>query len=166
MWTPKTDDPQVGPLVRWTAEMLNASVETAAKIGCSPEAIVAQAALETGWGKSVVGTHNLFGIRVGVGWTGKTVSVMTREVVNGQNVYAPGLFRDYDSFAESIADHFEFLKNNSRYANVFDSDDSMSDEQYFENLQLDGYATDPNYAHALMNMKSSVIGLETHMDQS
>lgn len=141
-------------------EWLKAAEPTAAKIGCSPAAIVAQAVLETGWGRAAIG-NNLFGIKANASWKGKRQLVPTREVINGQDVFIKDWFRDYDTPAESFADHFEFLSRNSRYtaAGVFDPDDTKSDRQYFEALQRAGYATDPNYANALMNVRESVLSL-------
>lgn len=147
-------DPHMQKLADWTREMMDCAGPTAAGLGCSKEAIIAQAALESNWGQTAIG-HNLFGIRADASWRGATRTVQTREVVNGQEVYGPGLFRDYPTYAESIADHFAFLKANSRYAaaGVFNAG---SDRAYFEALQRAGYATDPNYATALMNMLASV----------
>lgn len=132
----------------WVRMMIEAAKPTAEKIGVSPEAIVAQASLESGWGQRKVGAHNLFGIKADSSWTGKRVVVRTREVYGGKEVMVDDAFRDYDSDAESIADHFAFLDRNSRYraAGVFDG---KGDVAYFEALQRAGYATDPNYASVL-----------------
>lgn len=154
-------DPDMQKLAEWTATMLDAAEPSARDIGCSSEAIVAQAALETGWGRAAIG-HNIFGIKANGGWSGKKQLVTTREVINGQSVMIQDWFRDYDSFADSFADHFQFLKVNTRYADVFTAG---SDEEYFRRLQADGYATDPNYAASLMAMLASVKSLEAHMDK-
>lgn len=154
-------DPHMQRLATWTCEMMNAAGPTAAQIGCSKEAIIAQAALESAWGASAIG-HNIFGIKADASWKGPTKTVATREVINGQDVMIDAAFRDYPSYAESIADHFAFLKANSRYAaaGVFNA---VSDEAYFEALQRAGYATDPNYARSLMNMLASVKMFTTYM---
>ena len=138
-------DPEMQRKALWVAAMMDAAPPTAAKLRVTPLAIVAQSATETGWGAHLVGQHNLFGIKVGVGWTGARVLVHTREVFNGQSVMIDDWFRDYPSFAESIADHLSFLEQNSIYrtAGVFDG---MGDLAYFYALQHAGYATDPNYA--------------------
>ena len=147
-------DPHMQRLAEWTRDMMDASGVTAAQIGCSKEAIIAQAALETAWGAAAIG-HNLFGIKADASWTGPTRIVPTEEVVNGQTIAINAAFRDYPSYAGSIADHFKFLRDNSRYAaaGVFNAG---SDQAYFEALQRAGYATDPNYARSLMNMLASV----------
>lgn len=152
-------DPNMQRIALWTAKALDAAEATAKLIGCSPQAVVAQAALETGWGKSAIG-NNVFGIKVGPSWTGKRQLVTTREFVNGRYVTIQDWFRDYDSMAESFADHFTFLSTNSRYKRVFDPEDKMSDEDYFRELQAAGYATDPNYANSLNAMLASVRNVE------
>lgn len=139
----------------WTMTMIGAAKETAKLLRVSPEAIVAQAALESGWGGSAIG-FNLFGIKAGSSWKGKKKLVTTQEVINGERITIDDWFRDYDSYEESIKDHFQFLRDNSRYANIFDPKQNTSDEAYFRLLQKDGYATDPNYADSLMNMLASV----------
>jgi hypothetical protein len=147
----------------WIASLMPGAESTAAKIGVSPEAIVTQAALETGWGRSAIG-HNIFGIKASAGWTGKKQLVRTREVFGGRDVYIDDWFRDYDSYAESIEDHFQFLLRNSRYrtAGVFNAG---SDEAYFQALQRAGYATDPNYASILTSVLRSVKDLTAHMER-
>lgn len=146
--------------VRLVKDWLSAAEPTAKLIGCSPAAVVAQAVLETGWGARAIGC-NIFGIKAGPGWTGKRQLVMTREVLNGQSVMMEDWFRDYDTIEESFADHFEFLRTNSRYAKagVFDPNDEKSDREYFEALQRAGYATDPNYASTLEQVRESVLRL-------
>lgn len=150
----------------WCAAMLDAAQATAQAIGCSPEAIVAQAALETGWGRTTIG-NNVFGIKAGPEWSGAKQLVTTREWSPQRGYYTiQDWFRDYPTLADGIQDHFRFLLENARYSNVFDPDDSMSDERYFELLQEDGYATDPDYAASLTNVLSTVKMFETHMTET
>ena len=144
--------------VRLVHEWLAGAEFTARKIGCSPSAVVAQAVLETGWGASAIG-NNIFGIRADPSWKGKVRHITTREVINGVSEIQHGqAFRDYDSVADSFADHFKFLVENSRYnkAGVFDPTDTKTDREYFEALQRAGYATDPNYANALLGVQALV----------
>jgi hypothetical protein len=139
---------------QWVAMLMPACEATAEKIGISPEAIVAQAALETGWGRSAIG-NNIFGIKATPGWKGARKIVGTQEVIGGQRISINDEFRDYPSLEASVADHFRFLDENSRYrkAGVFDA---ASDEAYFVALQRAGYATDPSYAHSLMSVLRTV----------
>lgn len=145
----------------WVAKMMAGAEGTAAKIGISPEAIVAQAALESGWGKAAIG-NNVFGIKADASWTGPRQNVRTREVLNGQEVFINDDFRDYATVQASIEDHFAFLSKNSRYrANgVFDR---KGDKAYFEALQRAGYATDPNYATVLSSVLRLVFAYTANM---
>jgi hypothetical protein len=149
-------------LAEWTARMLDASEATAAKIGCSPAAIVAQAALETGWGASAIG-NNVFGIKADVGWQGARRLAQTWEHISGADVPMECWFRDYPTLADGIEDHFEFLCRNARYANVFDKGNYLSDEDYLTRLAQDGYATAPNYAGQLIAVLATVRAIEGHL---
>ncbi|HJQ59450.1 MAG TPA: glucosaminidase domain-containing protein [Vineibacter sp.] len=156
----------------WVLAMIEAARATAARINISPEAIVAQAALESGWGRKGVG-NNIFGIKAGPGWTGRRRLSQTREVLSTPDHPFPEVisitkradgkfeyvvkdwFRDYDSWADCIADHFAFLDKGQHYqaAGVFDGN---GDEAYFHALQRAGYATDPLYAQRLCEVLGSV----------
>ncbi len=158
-------DPAMNKLALWVGEMMTAAEATATKLGRSAEAIVAQAALETSWGRVAIG-HNLFGIKADTAWRGPTLVRRTAEQRPDGSVYfidAP--FRDYASYADSIADHFTFLTKNTRYrdAGVFTAD---SDRAYFEALQRAGYATDVQYADKLMEMVASVKIFTARLESS
>lgn len=107
---------------------------------------IAQAILETGWGKYSIG-NNIFGIKASPSWTGKTVTCQTGEVVDGQSVTENGTFRAYDSIADSIADHARLFADNSCYHNIIGCTDYR---QACRDVQADGYATDPDYANKLI----------------
>jgi hypothetical protein len=153
----------------WVAKLMPGAEPTAFRIGISPEAIIAQSALETGWGKSAIG-NNIFGVKDHAkdNWHGKYQEVMTWEDVNGAEpggaVQIIARFRDYDSIAESFADHFKFLEENSRYrdAGVFAR---AGDEAYFAALQRAGYATDPAYAAKLSSILRTVKGYTARMER-
>jgi flagellum-specific peptidoglycan hydrolase FlgJ len=132
----------------------NAVIEACGGSTIFPSVKMAQAALETGWGKSVKG-NNMFGIK-GLGkkspyWTGKVVNTSTREVINGQSGQYNLDFRAYETVSDSIRDHTYFLQQNSRYANagVFTA---KTPEEQCKALQNAGYATDPNYAQSLISI--------------
>lgn len=160
-------DPRMQRLAEWTATMMGASESTAALIGCSAEAVVAQAALESGWGSAAIG-HNIFGIKAGSDWRGPKQLVWTREVFDGKAVMIQAWFRDYASYGDSIADHFDFLMRYKNYAaaGVFDPNNTKSDIEYFEALKRAGYATDPHYVDSLTNMLKSVMGFTRYMTPS
>lgn len=149
-------DPQMERAAQWTCDMLNGAEETAKLIGCTPAAIVAQAALETGWGRAAIG-NNVFGIKADPSWHGaKQLRRTAEQRPDGSVYYINDWFRDYPSLAAGIQDHFEFLKRNARYKNVFDPDGTKSDHDYFQAMADAGYATDVRYAEKLDAMLASV----------
>jgi len=120
--------------------------QAAAELGVDPKLLVAQAALETGWGKS--GRNNLFGIKAHGGWTGAKVTSGTTEYVNGVATRERASFRDYGSYADSFRDYVSFLKDNPRYQQALQHADNP--RQFIAGLQKAGYATDPAYARKVM----------------
>lgn len=116
----------------------------AAALGVAPEALVAQAALESGWGKHVGGDNNLFGIKAGSSWTGATKSLTTSEFSNGQMHKETASFRSYASIGDSFDDYVNMIKNSPRYAAVLNT--GYDTHRFAGALQKAGYATDPNYA--------------------
>lgn len=109
---------------------------------------IAQAALETGWGKHVKG-NAYFGIK-GKAPTGKSVNFDTREVIGGRSMTINDKFRAYTDLDEAADDYGRFLKTNARYAACFAFSDQP--EQFVDRLAAAGYATDPNYAHVLKSI--------------
>ena len=135
------------------------AVKAGNELGVDPKVILAQAALETGWGSAIKQTadgtssHNLFNIKAGSKWTGNTVYANADEIINNQPVKEISHFRAYESHADSFSDYVTLLKNNSRYYNVLKhADDSFA---YVKGLQDAGYATDPQYAEKIMNIVGS-----------
>lgn len=114
---------------------------------------IAQAALESAWGESGLTKNGnaLFGIKAGKSWTGKRYTTRTTEVQNGNTISTTADFRAYDSWADSIIDHDDFLRRNSRYAKVLECDNGYDAA---DALQAAGYATDPYYAHKLQSIIS------------
>lgn len=114
--------------------------------------MVAQAALETGWGKSEPRlpdgspSHNVFGIKAGRNWDGPVVSATTSEVVNGVTQRQVEQFRAYGSYAEAFRDYAALLTSSPRYARVVGTQDAAA---FARGLQQAGYASDPLYASKL-----------------
>jgi flagellar protein FlgJ len=121
-------------------------------MGVPAHYLLAQAALETGWGKSQPRTaegapsHNLFGIKAGRNWKGAVVEAMTTEYVAGAAVRTVQRFRAYASPREAFQDFAALLAHSGRYAGVLGS---ASAEGYAAGMQKAGYATDPAYADKL-----------------
>lgn len=134
----------------FVATMLPMAQAAAEKIGVDAHYLVAQAALETGWGKSIIrqqdgsSSHNLFGIKA-ADWQGESARVLTTEYVDGKPTKESASFRAYGSFEQSFNDYVSFLQNNQRYDNALDS--AANPKTFVRELQRAGYATDPQYAN-------------------
>jgi len=124
--------------------------EAAQLLGLKPQALIAQAALETGWGAHLMKfssgklTNNLFGIKADQRWSGAKVSVGSMEYEQNQAVNRRSYFRAYDSLEDSFTDYAAFIQDNPRYSNALQK--SAESAAYFTELQRAGYATDPEYA--------------------
>jgi flagellar rod assembly protein/muramidase FlgJ len=133
------------------AAISSAAQESAQQTSIPASFVVADAALESGWGASQLTQQamNLFGVKSDPSWTGPTYAIATREFLNGQWVMVNALFRKYSDWIGSIQDHAEFLINNPRYAAAFSTKDSAS----FAKAVADaGYATDPQYAQKIVSI--------------
>jgi len=119
------------------------------ELGVNPQAILAQAALESGWGKHQIKladgspSHNLFGIKASSNWHGKVAEVRTTEFVNGVAQKKVERFRAYDSDKAAFRDYAGLLKSAPRYHAVLNTGKTAD---FAQGLQKAGYATDPNYA--------------------
>lgn len=135
------------------------AVSAARQLGLAPQAIVAQAALETGWGQHVLhhsdgsSSFNLFGIKAGANWDGKRVAADTLEFDKGVMQRQRDTFRAYDSIAASVSDYVRLLKSSPRYRAALGSVDNA--HQLGAALQRAGYATDPEYGNKINEILNS-----------
>ena len=143
--------------VREFSDKLAGHAEIASKAtGIPAKFMLGQAALESGWGKREIkgsdgtNSNNLFGIKAGGDWKGKTVDVTTTEYVNGRPQRKVEKFRAYDSYADSFKDYAKLITNNPRYEKVLASGGDAA--SFAKGLQQAGYATDPNYATKLASI--------------
>jgi flagellar protein FlgJ len=125
------------------------------ELGVDPRAIIAQAALETGWGTSKPadaggGSNNLFGIKAGGRWQGASVAAMTQEYTAGVANDEVARFRAYGSEADSIKDYVSLLRDNPRYSAALNTGGDI--HAFATALQRGGYATDPDYANKLVSI--------------
>lgn len=129
------------------------------RLNVAPEGIVAQAALETGWGQHVMpdergeSSFNLFGIKAHGGWQGEQVSRRTLEFENGVPRPQTARFRAYSNVAATFSDYAEFLADNPRYSAVSGHGDDVAG--FANALQSAGYATDPQYANKITRVLES-----------
>jgi flagellar protein FlgJ len=149
----KTADPTIAGPQAFVQRLYPLARAAAKELNTTPETLLSQAALETGWGRSLMrqpdGTpaHNLFGIKADRRWTGPTVAVPTLEYEGGVAVKKVERFRAYESYAESFSDYVKFMRDNPRYRDALAA--GADAQAYFEGLAKGGYATDPAYARKL-----------------
>ncbi|MFQ3199211.1 MAG: flagellar protein FlgJ [Paraglaciecola sp.] len=147
------DSPEV-----FIRQLFPAAQVAARELGLDPNAMLAQAAVETGWGKYMMhnaqgNTHNLFGIKADPRWQGDKAIVNTLEFEQGLATPKKAEFRAYSSFADAMDDYVVFVKENPRYQHALTH--SAEPQRYFEQLQQAGYATDPGYANKILAVLNS-----------
>jgi peptidoglycan hydrolase FlgJ len=125
--------------------------------------LIAQAALETGWGRHLPGgsgdgtSSNLFGVKAGGRWQGDAVSAQTVEYTGpaAQTLQQP--FRSYRSIEQSIADYVSLLQGSARYQQALGTGDDVA--AFALGLKRGGYATDPAYVEKLTATAGQVRAL-------
>jgi flagellar protein FlgJ len=138
---------------RFIEQVMPHAQAAARELGVDPRALVAQAALETGWGTSQPAdaggpSHNLFGIKAGASWQGASVASDTTEYSSGGPGTENARFRSYEDIAGSVADYVRVLKESPRYAPALNTGTDV--RAFATALQKGGYATDPEYANKLV----------------
>ena len=148
---------ETGSIAATPAEFVNRmmpSIKTAAgSLGVNPMGLMAQAALETGWGQRMPRnadgspSYNMFGIKAGEGWSGPKAIADSMEVTNGVAAPKRTAFRSYGSIEESVNDFAALLKNSPRYKDALAAGANAS--AYVARIGNSGYATDPEYGNKL-----------------
>jgi len=144
----------VDPRAIFKRDLSAPAERTGQTLGVAPHALLAQAALETGWGKHVIrnpdgsSSHNYFGIKADARWAGGVVSVPTTEYVAGRAVTVTAKFRAYDTVAAAFDDYAKFISGNPRYRDVVAA--GANDAEFAHGLAAAGYATDPHYAAKIL----------------
>jgi flagellar protein FlgJ len=145
--------PRAGTPEAFVSQVWPHAQAAAAELGVDPRMLVAQAALETGWGRSVMRgadgrpSHNLFGIKAAGGWDGAAVKQSTVEFRDGVMQRERASFRAYDSVGESFADYVKLVRDNPRYRGALAVAGDAG--RFADELARAGYATDPQYAAKL-----------------
>lgn len=127
-----------------------------------PLHVLAQSALETGWGQRVIhgadgrSSHNLFGIKAGDSWQGDSVQVRTLEVIDGRREIQSAQFRSYADVESAVQDYLRLLESDPRYRRVLNA---RGEDGFASAIQESGYATDPAYGHKIKAVLNSVRGL-------
>jgi flagellar protein FlgJ len=140
----------------FVAELSPHAAEAAKKLGVNPTLLLAQAALETGWGRRIIrgpdglSSYNLFNIKADRDWSGDRVTVTALEYQGGVARRVPSAFRAYDSYAHSLRDYVEFIRTQPRYAHVLKV--AGDPRHYIQALHTAGYATDPDYPSKVLTL--------------
>jgi flagellar protein FlgJ len=144
----------------------------ASQLGVSADALIAQAALETGWGRHLPGGaaggaggadgaggagFNLFGIKAGGAWAGQAASAQTIEYRGGAPASLPQSFRSYGSLQQGVDDYVNLLSGAARYRQALGTGSDVT--AFAAGLQRGGYATDPAYAQKLAGLAQQVRSL-------
>lgn len=139
----------------FVSRLLPAAQRASEASGVPAQLIMAQAALESGWGKREIrmedgsSSFNVFGIKADRSWKGPVAETATTEFVNGAPQKTRAAFRAYGSYDEAFADYAKFLSNNPRYSGVVATRDPA---EAAHGLQRAGYATDPEYGGKLVRI--------------
>lgn len=167
--SPQAQVPPSAPAPKFTFETQQDFVDTlmplaekaAAKLGVEPRELIAQAALETGWGKKMITgeqgqpSYNLFGIKAGSAWQGASASVSTLEFRDGAMQRERSVFRAYDSLEDSFDDYVQLLSTQPRYQLALS--ESAGNGGLGHRLQQAGYATDPDYGNKIDRVMNSPV---------
>ena len=136
---------------------LKPHIEQAAnELGVSPRVLLAQAALETGWGRHMPvdsdgrASYNLFGIKADASWQGAVARGQTQEYDGQRMVSTEDGFRRYDSYAQSVRDYVDFIRSQPRYAAALNH--GGDDKNFVQGLKSGGYATDPQYVEKIFDV--------------
>ena len=139
----------------FVGQFLPAAVAAGRELGVAPQGLLAQAALESGWGKREIkhtdgsNSFNLFGIKADKSWQGPVAAVMTTEYANDAPTKRVERFRAYASYESGFQDYVSMMKKSPRYSKLLNVADA---HQYAQGLQKAGYATDPRYAAKLSSI--------------
>lgn len=158
---------QTSPIFAQPQDFVSALIVPAQKVqqqlGVPFEVVIAQAALETGWGQKIIkgqngdSSNNLFNIKADSRWAGDKVTKDTLEFEQGAMVKKSEPFRTYQSLNDSVDDYIDFLSTSERYQEALQSSGNV--EHFLQGLQKAGYATDPQYADKILGTLKTVTNL-------
>jgi len=133
-------------------DLIGPSAQASSKATGVPASFtVAEAALESGWGDSMLARQgkNLFGVKADTSWRGDVLALNTREFLHGTWVMVPARWRKYADWQSCMDDHAAFLHQNRRYAQCFSC---ITGRAFATAVAQAGYATDPDYAAKLISI--------------
>jgi peptidoglycan hydrolase FlgJ len=134
--------------------------QAAELIGVDPKLLIAQSALETGWGKHIINnengesSHNMFGVKSNKHWVGDEVVAQTLEYKEDKPEVTKATFKAYPGYLESFMDYIKLLKT-KRYGNVLENTDNPM--KFLSELHQAGYATDPSYVTKVLSIYEKIV---------
>ena len=161
LWGDQSATPLTQQQQNFVAPLAPHARRNAQKLGTAPQAILAIAALETGWGQSLitdkngVDSHNLFGIKASAS-DQRYATIMTTEYLNGSPQKQQARFKAFDSSADAVDGFADFILSNPRYTRALQN--ASDPEQFLTELQNAGYATDPRYADKAISIMRQITG--------
>ncbi len=164
-----TDQPLSGDSKDFLAQLSLPARLASEQSGIPHHLILAQAALESGWGQRQIKrengepSFNLFGVKATSSWKGPVTEITTTEYENGEAKKVKAKFRVYSSYLEALSDYVGLLTRNPRYAAVTSASTA---EQGAQALQNAGYATDPGYARKLTGMIQQLKGMSEKVSKA
>lgn len=169
--TASTEGTTIAPSLRYAQKtfvnrMWDHAVVAQQATGIPAKFVLGQAALESGWGTKEIRdanglqTFNLFGIKAGNGWQGKTVDVTTTEYEGGVAKKVVQKFRAYNNYSEAFRDWAQLIGGNKRYAAVVESGHTSA-AGFADGLARAGYATDPAYGAKLTRVIGTISSIGT-----
>ena len=130
--------------------------EAASAMGLDPKILIAQAALETGWGKFIAkdadgtSSNNLFNVKTGNNKDFESVKVKTTEYIADTPINMTASFRKYSSVEQSFKDYVSLIQGSERYQSALAN--AGNPEAYVNELHKAGYATDPKYGNKILSI--------------
>ncbi|MBS0288369.1 MAG: flagellar assembly peptidoglycan hydrolase FlgJ [Proteobacteria bacterium] len=147
--------PTLNSIKEFIDTLLPHAKAAASLIGIDPKVLLAQSALETGWGKHILqhedgaSSHNLFGVKADKKWEGNSILAQTLEYAEDKAQQIKATFKSYDNYLESFMDYMNLLKN-KRYEKALNN--AHDPKAFLTELHKAGYATDPNYVEKIMTI--------------
>lgn len=149
-------------------KVFDGATKAADTLGVEREVLIAQAALETGWGDKVFArengdsSFNLFNIKADSRWQGESVAKQTLEFLGGKFTVVADKFRSYESIQDSFEDFTKFIQSSERYLPVLGAAKGGLD--FIEGIHKAGYATDPNYVDKVASVYERVKSFVANQD--
>ena len=158
---------QLANVIKFIKDVGDHAIRSEEKYGILAEVLVAQAALETGWGSAVLrdnkgSSNNLFNIKKGSKWEGAVIIKTVHEYSNGKKYYTTSPFRRYKNYEESFNDYCELISKLKIYKEAYNN--RKDPKKYLEGIHKGGYATDPKYVSKILAILKKYVGADVDVN--